>query len=182
MQINSITSRSGPTFQEPENFAKIKQAFQDLGKALESGNLTDAKTALATLQKNAPPKTEAGSDPMSVKMEALTKALNSGDVKAAKDAYADIKKAMSQRPSGSKRPQGGGGKPSGSAPPQSAHAASSSQSSSKSDKVYDKRDTNKDGEVSWTEQTSYDLAHPDQAKQRPSYTIDTEQGVLDATA
>jgi hypothetical protein len=59
----------------------------------------------------------------------------------------------------------GGGKdgppPSGGMPPGGASkAAGGSQSSSK---VYDSRDTNKDGTVSYQEQLDYDLKHPQEA-------------------
>ena len=55
----------------------------------------------------------------------------------------------------------GGPSPSGGMPPGgSSKSASGSQSSSK---VYDVRDTNKDGTVSYQEQLDYDLKHPQEA-------------------
>jgi soluble cytochrome b562 len=183
MQISSIVSRSFPTASDNAVFNKMKQTFADLGKALESGNLSDAKTALAALEENAPAKNEKGNNPMSAKMEALTKALNSGDVEAAKDAYADIKKTMAQKPSGGSQARGAGGPPPGGAPPSGAPKTADSDSSSDTSKVYDKKDANEDGTVSWKEETDYDLQHPD-ASQTTSATnqVDSDRGLLDAIA
>src|ERR1019366_9860965 len=100
MQISSVTSGAPSALQGNDRFAKIKQSFDDLGSALQSGNLSDAKTALERLQKNAPKQASDASNPMSQKMDALSKAIDSGDVKAAQDAFADMKKTMSQRPAG----------------------------------------------------------------------------------
>ena len=121
MQISSVTSGALSALQGNDRFAKIKQSFDNLGSALESGNLSDAKTALEEIQKNAPKNASNSSNPMAQKMEALSKAIDSGDVKAAQDAYADIKQTMSQRPAG--RPSG---PPPGGAPPSDGAGKSSS--------------------------------------------------------
>ena len=62
------------------------------------------------------------------------------------------------------------GKPSGGSPPAGAHpsgggakagaGASGGSASGSSSKVYDKKDANKDGKVSATEEITYDAAHP----------------------
>ena len=182
MQINSVTSGSLSAVQGNNPFAKIKQSFDDLGSALESGNLSDAKTALAELQKNAPKQAANASNPMSQKMEALSKAVDSGDVKAAQDAYADIKKTMSQRPAG------GAGRPSGSppggAPPSGgAKESSSTESTSSSNKTYDKMDADKDGTVSWKEKQDYLQSHPEAASEKSTTAkVDSGRGQIDALA
>jgi hypothetical protein len=58
-------------------------------------------------------------------------------------------------------PPAGGMPPSGGAP---KSVTASGSSSSSSGKVYDKRDANKDGTVSYQEQFDYDLKHPEEAK------------------
>ena len=78
MEISSTTSRPFSAVQGSDGFAKAKQSFQNLGKALESGSLSDAKEALAQLQKNAPAQAKNDNNPMSAKMEALSKALDAG--------------------------------------------------------------------------------------------------------
>ena len=181
MQISSISSGSSAAVQANDGFAKFKQSFKDLGAALESGNLSDAKEALAKLQKNAPAKASNDKNPMSEKMDALSQAVDSGDIQAAQEAYADIKKAMKQRPSGG----GAGGPPPGGAPPAGGGGgkASSASSSSNSNKTYDVKDTNKDGAVSWKEEQDYKLKHPDQAKTATDTAkVDSDRGVIDALA
>ena len=183
MQISSVTGGALSALQGNDRFAKIKQSFDDLGSALESGNLSDAKTALADLQKNAPKQTSNSSDPMSQKMDALSKAIDSGDVKAAQSAYADIKQTMSQRPAG--RPSG---PPPGGAPPSGGAGKASSSSSNK---TYDKMDTNKDGKVSAQEELDYlqkqaktEKANSTAKTEKADSTakIDTDRGLIDALA
>jgi len=170
-----------------DRFAKIKQSFDDLGSALESGNLSDAKTALAELQKNAPKQASDSSNPMSQKMDALSKAIDSGDVKAAQDAYADIKQTMSQRAAG--RPSG---PPPGGAPPSGgAGKTSSTEGGSSSNKTYDKMDANKDGKVSAQEELDYlqkqlktEKADSTAKTETTDSTakIDSDRGLIDALA
>jgi hypothetical protein len=165
MQISAVSNRPSAAMQGSGGFAKVKQSFQNLGKALEAGNLDDAQKALAQLQANAPAQAKNDNNPMSAKIEALSKAVESGDLKAAQDAFADIKKTMSQRPTGGGgRAGGAGGPPPGGGPPPSGAGKSSETSgSSDSNKVYDPEDTNKDGTVSWEEEQDYKSNHPDKA-------------------
>lgn len=168
MQISSVSQSSIQPTGGSENANKMRQLFQKLGSALESGNQADAKEALAQIQKNAPPQASQDSNnPMATKMAALSKAVESGDMTAAKTAFADIKEAMSQRPqapAGGAR-AGGGGKPSGPPPGGGgAKSASGASSSSSSNTTYDVKDTNKDGTVSAAEELQYALQHPDAAK------------------
>ena len=155
MQITSSTT-TRPQFSpaEQSKFAEVKQAFKDLSSALDSGNIDAAKTALATLQKDAPPSANGKSNPISDKLDALSKALDSGDLSSAKSALADIQKDIASRRSG----KGGGhhhdGPPPGGAAP--AGGAESSGGTSKA-KSYDPRDTNQDGTVSAAEELAYEL-------------------------
>ena len=129
-------------------FAKLKQDFEALGSALDSGNLTDAKKAFAQLQKDAP--SQGGKkNPLSDTIDSLGKALDSGDLKGAQDAYGKIKEAMSQKP-----PTGGQG--------------GGADGGSSSNTTYAVKDTNKDGTVSSMEEFVYDLAHSQQAKKGQS--------------
>jgi len=167
---------------DTSRFAKIKQSFNDLGSALESGNLSDAKDALAELQKNAPKSSGKANDPMSSKMDALSQALDSGDLKAAQAAYTDIKNTMAQRPAG--RMGGAGGPPHGAAPLKDSTAtASGSASSSNSNEVHDKMDTNQDGVVSAKEKSDYLLSHSDATTQNSTTArIDSNRGLINALA
>jgi hypothetical protein len=184
MEISAVSSRSYSAIQGNDGFAKAKQSFQNLGKALESGNLSDAKEALAQLQANAPAQAKNDKNPMSAKMEALSKAVESGDLKAAQEAYSEIKKTMSQRPPGGGGRAGGtGGPPPGGAPPSGAGKSSDTSETSDSSKVYDPKDANKDGTVSWKEEQEYNLKHPEKADRDSStFKLDNGRGVLDALA
>jgi hypothetical protein len=66
-----------------------------------------------------------------------------------------------------KKMGGKGGKPPGGMPPSGGapKAAAPGTSSSNSNKIYDKKDTNKDGTVSFQEELDYDLKHPEEAKE-----------------
>lgn len=83
--------------------------FADLAQALESGDLSAAQSAYATLQQNAPSNSSAnsgsGSDPIASAMDAIGSALDSGDVQTAKDTFAALAQDMQSR--GPQGPQGG---------------------------------------------------------------------------
>lgn len=185
MQISAVSSSSYSAMQGSDGFAKVKQSFQNLGKALDAGNLDDAQKALAQLQANAPAQAKNDNNPMSAKMEALSKAVESGDLEAAKEAYSDIKETMSQRPTGGGGRAGGAGgpPPGGGAPPSGAGKSSKTSGSSDSTKVYDPEDTNKDGTVSWKEEQDYKVTHPEKANETSTTSkLDTDSGGLDALA
>ncbi len=176
MQISSVSSQSYQPADVSDSFEKAKKALETLGNALDSGSLTDAKQALAQLQKNAPAQAGNSNNPISAKIETLGKALDSGDLSAAKTAYADIQKTLSQRPTG------GGGRPSG-PPPSGANSSSNAAATSSSNKTYDVKDTNKDGKVSYQEEAAYIVTHPDAAKTTSATAnIDSDKGKLDITA
>jgi hypothetical protein len=183
MEISAISSRTNLAMQGSDGFAKAKQSFQNLGKALDSGNLSDAKEALAQLQANALAQAKNDKNPMSAKMDALNKAVESGDLEAAQKAYADIKETMSKRPTGGGGRAGGAGgpPPGGGAPPSGAGKSSETSESSDSSKIYDPEDTNNDGTVSWKEEQDYKLKHPEKAD-ATSTTSNLDRGVLDALA
>ncbi len=178
MQINPATSGALSALQGNNRFAKIKQSFDNLGRALESGNLSDAKKALTELQKNAPKQASNASNPVSQKMEALNKAIDSGDVKAAQDAYAGIKQTMSQRPAG--RPSGP--PPGGMPPSDGSGKISSTEDGSSSNKVYDAKDANKDGKVSAQEEQAYFQKRLESANTSSIAKIDSDRGLIDALA
>ena len=180
MQVNSLGRASFRPAGGVKPFAKLKQSFEKIGSALDSGNLTDAKQALTQLQKDVPPQAGNGDNPLSAKMQTLSKAVDAGDLKAAQAAYADIKKTISQGPPAGMR---GGGPPSGGAPAGGAGKSSGAGSSSSSNKTYDKKDTNKDGTVSAMEELAYDLKHPgDAANTSTTATTNSNGGSIDTTA
>ena len=164
MDISSVASTSYQSVSGSDPMAKMKQLFQSLGSALDSGNLSDAKNALAQLQKNAPSNSSDGNNPISAKVEKLSKAIDSGNLKAAKDAYADIKKTMSQ----GQPAQGRAGGPGGASPGGAKQSSGANGTSSK--KEYDKKDLNKDGVVSAEEEIIYDLKNPGEVK-KPSTVV-----------
>jgi hypothetical protein len=100
MQINSVNSQSFHPQEMSDSFNKVKKSFDDIGSALSSGNLSDAKTALSDLQKFAPKNSNDTKSPMNKEMNELSSAIESGDLAKAQSAYSDIKEHMSNRPSG----------------------------------------------------------------------------------
>jgi len=179
MQVTSVSALSYQPPGAEASFGKMKKLFDNLGSALESGNLADATDAMAQIQKNAPQQSNSEKDPNSANMEKLSEALQSGDLKAAQDAYADIKQTMSQRPTAGGGRAGGPGGP----PPGGAKQSSGAGDSSSSSKVYDKKDLNKDGTVSAEEEILYDMTHPETTT-TSSTTTETGSGqaLLDTTA
>jgi hypothetical protein len=133
---------------------QMKQNFDDLGTALKSGNLDDAKKAFAKLQKGASSQGSDSNNPMNADIEVLKKALDSGDLKSAQDAYAKIQEKVSQGPPA-------GGKPPSGPPPGEPKdtvelTSSTADTTSTSDTgTYDKMDTNKDGTVTAQERLEY---------------------------
>jgi soluble cytochrome b562 len=97
MQISSASSQSFDPTQASASIGNMKKLFQNLGSALNSGNLSDAKAALSQLQQNAPPGASNSNNPMSQQIDSLTKAINSGDLKSAQSAYSNIQKAVHPR-------------------------------------------------------------------------------------
>ena len=75
-------------------FGQVKQAFNSLSTALQSGNLADAQKAYATLQSLKPPQANgqsgASKDPNAANFDALGKALQSGNLADAQTAFASI--------------------------------------------------------------------------------------------
>ena len=155
MTISSINSATFPSALGGNPLAKLKKSFDDLSNALQSGNLSDAKNALAQLEKYAPPQTARGNNPLSDKINALSKALDAGDLSGAQKAFADIKNAIAQHKSGTGGPPRGA--PPGGGPPPGAGHGSGASSSASSSQDYDPKDTNKDGRVSLQEELAYDL-------------------------
>lgn len=144
--ISSSTSSYLTTQASP--FTRIKQDFESLGKALESGSLEDAKKAFAQLQKDTPTQSDSGTNPMSEDMDSLGKALESGDLEAAQEVYSKIQEKISQGPG-----EAGAAK----------NAPASQAGSGSTGKAYDKKDINKDGTVSYEEEMAYSLSHPEEA-------------------
>jgi len=90
MSITGVAS-----FYQTDNtnpYAQVKQDFQNLGKALQSGNLSDAQQAFATLQQDSPSSGQSkGSS--NTAMHDLGNALQSGDLSGAQQAFAQIQNA-----------------------------------------------------------------------------------------
>lgn len=150
MSISAISAGSTSQMSGSSAMAKIKQNFDDLGSALSSGNLDDAKKAFAELQKNAP---SGGDGKSPSEIDDLKKALESGDLKGAQEAYSKIQEKMSQGPPA-------GGKPPQEAQGDTVQLSSQAKTSSAENKTYDEKDINEDGTVSAQEEMLYDLSHP----------------------
>ena len=158
----SATSGSMPQINQSQ-MAQMKSQFDQLGKALDSGDLTAAKKAFSAIQQNAPQGAPQGDQSpmaqMKSKMDQVGQALDSGDLTAAKKAYSALQQSV---PTGGPKgapPAGGGAPPSAGGAKSASEGKSSSYSTST-----DPKDLNGDGTVSEAERLIYAIAHPDLSK------------------
>jgi len=160
----SISANSGsmPQINQSQmaKMAQMKSQFDQLGKALDSGDLTAAKQAYSAIQQNAP-QGQSDQGPMAQmksKIDQLGQALDSGDLAAAKTAYSAIQQSAPKgEPKGA--PPAGGASPSAGATTSASGGKSSSSSTST-----DPMDLNGDGTVSASEKLIYSITHPDLTK------------------
>lgn len=98
MDLTSLIATN--TYITKSLFQKQQQDWKSLDKALQSGDLDDAKKAFESLQKNLPPsrKNSSGqkefSNTIKNDMQALSNALNEGDMEAAKKAFVTLQQDM----------------------------------------------------------------------------------------
>jgi soluble cytochrome b562 len=95
MSTSSISSAT-PSYQPPQNGGQ--QNFQALVQAVQSGNLTAAQQAYATLTQNAPQgaSTTAGgqANPFQQAISTIGSALQSGDISGAQNALQTMQQTM----------------------------------------------------------------------------------------
>lgn len=160
MQISGISGGSQLSGVSENPFSQMKQLFKKVGTALDSGDITGAKTALAQLKKIAPASDGNQENPVAAKMDELSKALDSGDLKTAQKAFASIQNLASQNRTTISGAGPRGPRPSGPPPSGGGKKAEGTSGSSGSNQVYDKMDANKDGTVSPEERAAYALKNP----------------------
>jgi hypothetical protein len=156
MSVSGISSKLY-SFQENQSnsLTRIRNDFDRLGSALQSGDLSDAKQALAQLQQDISCQGVAGSNPLSSDLESLGTALDSGDIEAAQKTYESIKAKLTQGP----EEQAAGGT-SASGREDTVTLSGDAATSQSGSTVFDARDTNQDGFVSFQEEIEYSLKHP----------------------
>lgn len=159
MSSFSISASSGsmPQINQSQmaKMAQMKSQFDQLGQALDSGDLTAAKQAYSAIQQNAP-QGQSDQGPMAQmksKIDQLGQALDSGDLATAKTAFSSIQQSA---------PKGGpkGAPPPGGGAPPSASGGKTSSSTTSTDPM----DLNGDGAVSASEKLIYSITHPDLTK------------------
>ena len=103
--VSSSTSASA-AYQagSPINFQQIKSDFQALSTALQSGDLSGAQQAYASLQKYAPglfqpasSQTAASTNPLEAALSSIGTALQSGDITAAQQAFSSLQGTQQHR-------------------------------------------------------------------------------------
>ncbi len=157
-----------PTVQQTDGQARMRQAFQQLSSALDAGDLTAAKEALAQLP--TPAASGKSTDPIAAQLAALTKAVAAGDLTTARKAYTAVKQTLAQYPAGGARPGDG-------APKANAGTVGSSAA-----KTYDARDTDKDGTVSVLEEMAFVYKQTDAAKTALAPVADAAPSAIDLLA
>lgn len=95
MSVSGISSSSLYNTQSTQNnFQQVQQAFQQLGKDLQSGNLSAAQSDFATLQQLVPQASSASSSqsnsPIAKAFSQLAQDLQSGDLAAAQQDFTTI--------------------------------------------------------------------------------------------
>ena len=83
---------SGAIAQSSHNKLKAQQEFQQIGQDIQAGNLTQAQTDLATLQKNFPGAQPAGANGSTAAQafQKLSQDLNRGNLPAAQSDFSDL--------------------------------------------------------------------------------------------
>jgi hypothetical protein len=157
----SISANSGSMPQlNQSQMAQMKSQFDQLSKALDSGDLTAAKKAYSAIQQNTPQNAPQGDQgPMAQlksKFDQLGQALDSGDITAAKKAYSAIQQSAPKGGTMGASQEGGGAQPSAGGT-RTTSGGKTTDSSSSTDPL----DLNGDGTVTEAERLTYSITHPD---------------------
>jgi soluble cytochrome b562 len=161
MSSLSISANSGSMPQiNQSQMAQMKSQFDQLSKALDSGDLTAAKKAYSAIQQNAPQNAPQGDQgpmaQMKSKFDQLGQALDSGDLTAAKKAYSDLQQSAPKGGTMGASQAGGGAQLSAGGAKTTSGGKSTDSSSST-----DPKDLNGDGTVTEAERLTYAITHPD---------------------
>jgi len=97
MSISSVSATTTPVYQAPPQNG-IRQNFQQLAQALQSGDLSNAQAAYASLIQNLPHQNPNGSstsnNPFQQAIASIGSALQSGDLKGAQQALQTLQSQM----------------------------------------------------------------------------------------
>lgn len=97
MSVSAISSSNTyPVQNYQSQFQKVKNDFQQLGKDLQSGNLSQAQADFATLQSDRPAGQSSSSSPVSNDLNNLGQALQSGNLSQAQQAYSSVQQDVQQ--------------------------------------------------------------------------------------
>jgi hypothetical protein len=112
MSISGVSGSSGAQATQASNFQQRRTEFQDLSKALQSGDLSGAQSAFQSLTANSP--AAGGNSKIADAFKAVGQALQSGDVAGAQKAFASLQSTL-QGAHGHHHHHGGGASASGGA-------------------------------------------------------------------
>jgi len=88
MSVQNISAATDPTVMEDYSAAQAARTkFNQIGKALENGDLAQAQVDYSALMKTAPASVQEGKGPMGQALANLGSALQSGSVSSAQQAY-----------------------------------------------------------------------------------------------
>lgn len=114
MAITGISSNAAVySADQNSSLAKFKENFEKLGKALESGKISDAKNTLTQLQKGFTANYGSSVNPIGNDLTSLGKTLNSGDIQSAQQIFSKIQERLVQRRSAQTGGNGGGNESAG---------------------------------------------------------------------
>ena len=157
MTISPVSSSSATAIPPPDATMLGARLFK-IADTDKDGSISQADLEKAL--KDAPANAN-GKKPDAAALFAASDVNKNGSISQS-DLQQGLKKIMAQNAKNA--PAAGGKGPKG--PPPSGGAGKSGGSGSSSNKVYDKKDTNKDGTVTYDEEQAYMLKHPEEAKQK----------------
>jgi outer membrane protein assembly factor BamD (BamD/ComL family) len=143
----SVSGLFSTSYADPSSLQQLQQEFQQLGKDLQSGNLSAAQSDFVTLQQDLPQSSNtssssASSNPIAEAFNQLSQDLQSGNLAAAKQDYTTIQQDLSQDSSQGTGVEGhhhhhhhGGGDESSAASSSSTSSSDSTSSSSTSNPI-----------------------------------------------
>lgn len=111
MSVSGISASLYNPQSVQNNFQQFQQVFQQLGKDLQSGNLSAAQSDFATLQQlqpqsNSTSSAQSSNNPIAQAFSQLSTDLQSGNLSAAQQDYTAIQQAMQSQATKSQAMQG----------------------------------------------------------------------------
>jgi hypothetical protein len=98
MSVQNICAASDPAISQDDSIARVAWTrFNQMGKALEDGDLAQARADYSALMKTAPAFAQDGEGPLGQALATLGSALQSGSLSSAQEAYQSLSQHLHHR-------------------------------------------------------------------------------------